>query len=67
MDERGLDNTHLANHLGVCKSVVTYWLKTASAPKHANAKKLADLFGVPVSYFVFRSVRMRPIRTEAAG
>ena len=49
--KRGISISALAVELGYSKGTPTGW-KTLSKPRAANIKKIADYFGVPVSYFL---------------
>ena len=62
--KNGIAMTTLANKLGFAKSVVTNW-KTGITPRPATVKKIADYFGVPVSYFLESDVDDTAISKEA--
>lgn len=43
--------SNVVEELGMNRSAVTNWKQRQTAPTPANMKKIADYFGVPVSYF----------------
>ena len=49
--EKGISITTLAIELGFSKGTPTNWKKMTTPPRAENVKKIADYFGVPVSYF----------------
>ena len=50
-NKAGESPSPLAEKLGMHRTAVTNWKKRLSTPTPANLKKIADHFGVPVSYF----------------
>ena len=49
--ERGISITALAMALGFSKGTPSNWKTMTKPPRAENVKKVADYFGVPVSYF----------------
>lgn len=49
--QRGESVTSVAISLGYSRSISTTWKNTKGMPRPSTVKKLADYFGVPVSYF----------------
>lgn len=49
--ERGISITALAMALGFSKGTPSNWKTMTKPPRAENVKKIADYFGVPVSYF----------------
>ncbi len=49
--QKGIAVTTLASNLGFSKSVVTNWKRSGATPRPSTIKKIADYFGVDVSYF----------------
>lgn len=50
-NQRGIAITTLALNIGFSRSAPTNW-KFNAAPRPSTVKKVADYFGVPVSYFL---------------
>lgn len=49
-NENGVTPSYVGNQIGVSKAAVSGW-KTGSMPRDTQLAKIADYFGVPVSYF----------------
>lgn len=49
LDSRGVDQTVLAEHLGVSDAAVHYWLNGEKYPRIDKIQKIADYFNVPKS------------------
>ncbi len=49
--KEGISITTLAQRLELSNSTPTNWKKMTNPPRAENVKKVADYFGVPVSYF----------------
>jgi len=49
--EHGISITTLAVILGFSKGTPSNWKTMTTSPRAENVKKVADYFGVPVSYF----------------
>jgi transcriptional regulator with XRE-family HTH domain len=49
-NENRVTPSYVGNQIGVSKAAVSGW-KTGSMPRDTQLAKIADYFGVPVSYF----------------
>lgn len=49
-NSRGVTPSYVGLQVGVSKAAVSGW-KNGSSPRDTQIKKIADYFGVPVSYF----------------
>ena len=49
-NSRGVTPSYVGKQIGVSKAAVSGW-KNGSLPRDTQLKKIADYFGVPVSYF----------------
>lgn len=49
-NENGVTPSYVGNQIGVSKAAVSGW-KTGSMPRDPQLAKIADYFGVPISYF----------------
>ena len=49
--DRGISITALATTLGYSQSAATTWKNSKGLPRANTIKKMADYFGVPISYF----------------
>jgi transcriptional regulator with XRE-family HTH domain len=49
-NSRGVTPSHVGLQVGVSKAAVSGW-KNGSSPRDTQMQKIADYFGVPVSYF----------------
>jgi len=49
IDSKGIDQTVLAEHLGVSNAAVSYWLSGEKYPRIDKIQKIADYFNVPKS------------------
>ena len=49
--EHGISITSLALALGFSKGTPTNWKTMTKPPRAENVKKIADYFGIPISYF----------------
>lgn len=49
-NSRGVTPSYVGLQVGVSKAAVSGW-KNGSSPRDTQMKKIADYFGVPVSYF----------------
>ena len=49
-NENGVTPSYVGNQIGVSKAAVSGW-KTGSMPRDTQLAKIADYFGIPVSYF----------------
>lgn len=49
-NENGVTPSYVGNQIGVSKAAVSGW-KTGSMPRDTQLAKIADYFGVPISYF----------------
>lgn len=63
--KNGISMTALVDKLGFATSTPTNWKKTGITPRPATVKKIADYFGVPVSYFLESDVDDTAIPKEA--
>ena len=51
-DKRGFSDYRVAMETNIPKSTFSEWKSGRSKPKLDKLKKIADLFGVPIAYFV---------------
>lgn len=58
---RGITVTSLANELGYSSSAGTTWKKSKGLPRNSTIKKIADYFGIPISYFSDESVDVQTV------
>lgn len=52
MKKKGVTCYKIANDLEVSETSVHAWVNGEYIPKLKNTKKLADYFGVPITYFI---------------
>lgn len=52
MKEHGVSPYQVANATGVSTVTLTNWKKGKYTPKIDKIKKIADYFGVPITYFL---------------
>lgn len=49
--EKGVSRSKMADDIGISRSTPSDWEKKKSKPQPATLKKIADYFGVPITYF----------------
>lgn len=49
--EKGISRSKMADEIGISRSTPKDWAEKKSVPQSGTVKKIADYFGVPVSYF----------------
>ncbi|BDH62799.1 hypothetical protein MTP04_29290 [Lysinibacillus sp. PLM2] len=50
LNEKGIDQSVLADYLGVSNASVTYWIKGEKYPRIDKIQKIADFFNIPKSH-----------------
>ena len=50
-NEKGVSRTRMADDIGISRSTPKEWKDSGSTPRSDTVKKVADYFGVPVSFF----------------
>ena len=53
--EKGVSRSKMADSIGISRSTPKDWENGKVIPRHETIKKIADYFGVPVSYFTDNS------------
>lgn len=61
-NSRGVTPSYVGLQVGVSKAAVSGW-KNGSSPRDTQIKKIADYFGVPVSYFSEEAPEEKEIAT----
>ena len=62
--ERGISITAFSKEIGLSKGTAPGWKTLSRPPRVATVKKIADYFGVPVSYFLKSDVDDTAISKE---
>lgn len=59
--EKGVSRSKMADSIGISRSTPKDWETGKTIPRHETVKRIADYFGVPVSYFDDDSVGAKNI------
>lgn len=60
--EKGVSRSKMADDIGISRSTPSDWEKKKSKPQPATLKKIADYFGVPITYFTEDSTDNKTIQ-----